>query len=135
MSARKLALLVGLWLCVIAPTPGSVGSCNGDRLDRAADLRQYCEQREQLICVRRFLRKEITAAARDSCRYRGIDACMQRSFAASCQPTQRQANACLNALASFDTLNTADDAVPECQTGALCNAPLQTTSDAGASSL
>jgi hypothetical protein len=134
MSARRLLGLFVLWLAISAPTPGSVGSCSGDRLDRPADLSQYCQQREQLICVRRFLRKEITAAARDACRWSGIDLCAQRSFAKDCQPTQRQADACLNALASFDTLHTPDDQVADCNTKALCNVPKAPNSDAGAGS-
>jgi hypothetical protein len=116
----------------MAPTPGSVGACGGDSLDEPTDLRSYCEEREQLVCVRRFLRKEITERERDACRWDAIDACALRRFTPECQPTQRQAQTCLNALSSFDTLQTRESELPECNTRALCdNTPSEEAADGG----
>ncbi len=133
MSARRLAFVVGAWLALMGPTPGAVGACGGDDLAGPADFQPYCQQREQLICVRRDLRREITDAERDRCRLAGIDACKLRSFPSDCHPTERQARTCLNALASFDTLNTKEDKLPECVTSALCQLPPSAASDAAAS--
>jgi hypothetical protein len=129
-SRRWIWLVPGFWL-LCAPTPGSVGSCGGDDQSQPADFSSYCQQREELGCVRRFLRKEITAEARDSCRWDAIDACARSSFPADCRPTRRQAQACLNALASFDTLQTAETDVAECKQKSLCNAAPSQQLDAG----
>ena len=118
--ARRALAGVLLFLVLAGPTPGAVGSCGGDELDREADLDSYCAEREQLVCVRQALRREITSGQRDDCRRTAIVDCRNRSWAPRCQPTERQTQACLNALRSLDTLNTPDDELEECQTEALC---------------
>ena len=55
MIARLLVAFALLVLCT-APTPGANGGCGGDDLDDPADVRAYCAEREQLVCVRRYLR-------------------------------------------------------------------------------
>jgi len=120
--ARRALSSVLLFLVLAGPTPGAVGSCGGDELDRDADLDSYCAEREQLVCVRQALRREITSGQRDDCRREAIADCRNRSWAPRCQPTERQTQACLNALRSLDTLNTPDDELEECQTDALCTA-------------
>jgi hypothetical protein len=129
-SRWLLTLMLG-WLLISAPTPGAVGSCGADKLDVPSNFSSYCQNRGQLVCVRRFLRKEITADSRDSCRWAAIDACALRSFASRCTPTLRQTDACLTALSSFDTLSTPDDAIPECDEKILCTATPSQASDAG----
>lgn len=110
------------WSLIVAPTPGSVGSCGTDELAEPTDFKSYCQKREELICTRRYLRKEITAETRDACRWDGVDACARRAFPSDCRPTRRQSEACLNALASFDTLETPEDNISECKQKALCTA-------------
>jgi len=120
---RRAIFLIGLgWMAIAAPTPGAVGSCGSDDLGEAADFSDYCERREQLICTRRFLRKEITAEARDLCRWEAIDACDRRSFPNDCRPSRRETEACLRALSSLDTLETPEAELSECSRGALCKA-------------
>jgi hypothetical protein len=120
---RRAILLIGLgWMAIAAPTPGAVGSCGSDELSAAAKFSDYCEQREQLICTRKFLRKEITAEARDLCRWDAIDACDRRAFPGDCRPSRRETEACLRALSSLDTLDTPESEIAECSRSALCKA-------------
>lgn len=120
---RRAILMIGLgWMAIAAPTPGAVGSCGSDELGKAADFSDYCEQREQLLCTRKFLRKEITAEARDLCRWDAIDACDRRSFPGDCRPSRRETEACLRALSSLDTLETPESEIAECSRSALCKA-------------
>jgi len=115
----RLPLPVGCGLGVLllsGTTPGAVGSCNGDdELSRPAEFRSYCEQREQLVCIRRFLREEITAEARDICLWDALAACALRAFPAGCEPTLRETDACVRALSALDTVDTPDDQIGECQ--------------------
>jgi hypothetical protein len=120
--SRRVAACTLLFTLLCGPTPGAVGSCGSDELAREADLESYCAQREQLVCVRQSLRREITIVERDECRRQAIMDCHNRSWAPRCQPTERQTQACLNALSSTDTLNTPEDELEECQTKALCTA-------------
>ena len=121
MRIPNLVVVLG-FLVLAAPTPGAVGSCGSDELNANADFMSYCQKREELICTRRFLRNEITAEARDICRWDAVDACGLRAFPSDCRPTRRESEACLRALASFDTLDTAEAEIKECTTKALCKA-------------
>ena len=131
MKLRGLAAGVCFWLLLAAPTPGSIGACGGDDLDQPAELSSYCQQRGELTCVRRFLRKEITATERDACRWNAIDTCAMRSFSPNCRPSERQTRACLNALSSLDSLSTQESDLPDCNTNALCGAKVAPQADAG----
>jgi hypothetical protein len=131
LKKRGLLSIVVLGLLASAATPGSVGSCGSDSLDLPAEFLDYCQQREQLECTRRFLRKEITAVSRDECRWAAIDACNASSFPSDCRPTRRETGACLNALASFDTLATKEQNIVECKQAALCHATPGEQSDSG----
>jgi hypothetical protein len=126
---------LALVLLLAGPAPGAVGSCSGGaNLDRIADLQSYCKEREQLVCVRRGLRKELSQAQTNDCRRTAIAQCELRSWSPGCQPTQRQTRACLNALRSTDTLHTSEDRIAECNAKALCTAqaePDAGTADAG----
>jgi hypothetical protein len=106
----------------MAPAPGAVGSCGGENLDREADLVSYCKEREELMCVRQAERGELSDAERDECRRTEIARCDRRFWAPGCRPTQREANACLNALRSLDTLSIPEDELYECNRRALCTA-------------
>jgi len=116
-----LSLCLG-WGLLVGTTPGAVGSCGGDDLNRVANFDSYCRQREELVCTRRYLRKEITAETRDICRWDAIDACQRRVFPPDCKPSERETQACLRALASFDTLDTPEAEIDECRQKALCQA-------------
>lgn len=130
--ALRAGVAAGLLLLLGGPTPGAVGSCGGANLDRAADLASYCKERDQLVCVRRQLRKEISIAASNDCRRQAIAQCEMRSWAPGCQPTVRQTRACLNALRSLDTLQTKENQIAECKVSALCSGGAATTPrDAG----
>ena len=83
MKRRTILVILG-YLAIAAPTPGAVGSCGRDDLAEPADFSSYCEEREQLICTRKYLRKEITAEARDICRWDAVDACERRAFPSDC---------------------------------------------------
>jgi hypothetical protein len=121
-----------LLLALAAPTPGAVGSCGGEQgLDDFANLDSYCKQRDQLVCVRRQLRKELSLKETNDCRLSAIERCQLRSWSPGCHPTNRQTRACLNALRSIDTLQTKEDQLEECNTNALCTAPI--VRDAGSS--
>jgi len=116
-------LLLGfVWCLLVAPTPGAVGSCGDGELNEPVEFLYYCRNREELACVRKFLRKEISERERDECRWEAVDACERREFPSSCHPTKRAAEACLNALRSFDTLETEEQDLGECNTDALCRA-------------
>jgi len=131
MKNPRLLAIVVTGLLVSAATPGSVGSCGADSLDVPAEFLDYCQQREQLECTRRFLRKEITASSRDECRWAAIDACNASAFPSDCRPTRRETQACINALSSFDTLNTKEQDIGECKQDALCHATPGEQPDAG----
>jgi len=128
---RRLAACMLVCL-VLGPTPGSVGSCGGDPLDGPADLESYCKEREQLICVRRAMREKLPNVTRDNCRYDAIELCSSRFWKPGCAPTEREARACLNALRSFDTLQTPEDKIDECKTDALCKLPTAPVAGRGA---
>ena len=132
MSARRLLGWGLLALLISAPTPGAVGSCGSDELSGQADLVAYCTEREELICVRKYERRELSLGDREDCRRDEIARCKRRFWAPGCAPTKREANACLNALRSLDTLSTKEDQLEECQREALCTArPPELTVDGG----
>jgi len=122
VNARRVVGWLFLTALISAPTPGAVGSCGSDELAGQADLVAYCTEREELICVRRYERGELSVGDRDDCRRAQIARCSHRFWAPGCAPTKREANACLNALRSLDTLSTHEDELDECQSEALCTA-------------
>jgi hypothetical protein len=116
----RAACAAGLLALLGGPTPGAVGACGSDELDEPADLQEYCTERDQLVCVRRSLRGEISHAERDDCRRLAVAQCQDRFWVSGCEPTRREARACLNALSSFDTLDTREDEIEECSLSELC---------------
>lgn len=121
MNAKRALWALGLFLLCGGPTPGAVGDCQGDQGDEPADLREYCIEKNELICVRRAERNDIAISESTQCRYDVIDACMRSSWAGDCRPTVRQTEACLNALYDRETLNTPEDEIEECQRASLCS--------------
>jgi len=115
------ALAAGLWVLLLAgPSPGAVGSCSGgDGLDDPAPLRDYCREREELVCVRGQMRREYTVDAQDDCRRDAIERCDTRFWYDSCRPTVRDTEACLIALRLVETLDSTVDEIDECNTPAL----------------
>jgi hypothetical protein len=131
---KRLATSLLLFLFIAGPTPGAVGSC-GEEVSYAP-LVPYCEEREQLVCWRRYLRGELPGGQKavDACRRNAIELCRYRAWSPDCRPTTRQANACINALESYDTLELDESRIPECSTESLCRVkvePLTAPSDAG----
>lgn len=124
-------LVAFLWALVVAPTPGAVGSCDDGELDDPVDFSYYCRNREELACVRRFLRRELTENERDECRLDAVDACQRRAFPSDCRPTRRTAESCLNALRSLDTVETKEDELSECNARELCRATPSELEDGG----
>lgn len=120
MSGKRIVLCVALVALLAAPTPGAVGSCNGDGLEGFADLESYCTEREELICVRKYYRREFTKDESDDCRLEVRELCSRRFWPAECRPTRRVAEACLNALRSRDTLQTPVEEIDECEVDTLC---------------
>jgi hypothetical protein len=127
----KWLLVAFVWAMLVAPTPGAVGSCDDGDLEDPVDFSYYCRNREELACVRRFLRRELTEGERDGCRLDAVDACRRRAFPSDCRPSRRTAEACLNALRSLDTLETPEDELDECNTSALCRATPGELGDGG----
>lgn len=117
---RIVVVLLVLSPLLGGPTPGAVGSCGGDDLDQSADLQTYCVEREDLTCVRRWHRNEINDQQMNECRLDARTLCARRTWSNDCRPTERQARACIHALASSDTLQTPEDEVRECSIEALC---------------
>ncbi len=126
-----IALGALVWCFIVAPTPGAVGSCGESDLSGPIEFNYYCRNREELACVRRYLRKELTERERDMCRWDAYDACKRRDFPSTCHPTKRAAEACLNALRSFDTLETKEEDLEECDTDALCRVTPSEDPDGG----
>lgn len=118
---RRSASCAALFLLLGGPTPGAVGSCGDDELARPAEFKSYCLEREQLICVRRGMRREISTAAEHECRWDAIAFCdAVDDWNPRCHPTERVTRACLNALRSLDTLQTPEHELEECGSEALC---------------
>jgi len=109
-----------LWLLLVGPAPGAVGSCGGDDLTGEAELIPYCQEREELICERKRRRGELTDEGAQTCRHEVRELCEHRFFPNECRPTERVAQACLNALRSLDTVKTKEKDIPECRVKALC---------------
>lgn len=124
--ARGLAGVV-LLLVLGGPAPGSVGACGED--SELVEPVGYCKRREQIICARQLARGEVDRIGYETCVLEAQAVCERRIFAPECRPTQRQADACLRALRSTETLQTPADQVEECSTEALCRSR---TRDAGA---
>ena len=120
-TLRRVAFSALVLLTLSGPSPGAVGSCGGDELDEPADSRRYCRERDQLICVRRALRKEISDAERDECRRDALDRLRPSRVRARLRsrPNARRAHAS-GALRSLDTLSTPEDQLEECDPEALC---------------
>jgi hypothetical protein len=123
--------LVALALLLGGPTPGAVGECKGDDGEELADLETYCVEREDLMCVRQAERGDLSEVATIECRQEGRAACDQRTWSPDCWPTKRQAEACLRALRSRDTLDTPDDEIEECSVDVLCRVRRTEAPDAG----
>jgi hypothetical protein len=111
---------VFLLFFVCGPAPGAVGSCEEE--PRLAELRPYCEEREQLVCWRRYLRGEMEGGESEvnACRLAAISLCRDRYWPPDCRPTERRTRACLDALRSYDTLYTPESEIPECSAETLC---------------
>ncbi len=136
MNNPRLIAAAFLLLFICGPAPGAVGSC--DEVRRLADPVPYCEEREQLICWRRYLRGELEGGESEvnECRVHAISRCQDRYWAPDCQPTERQTRACLNALRSYDTLDTPESEIEQCSVETLCRVGgelVRTAPDAGES--
>ena len=137
---RSYVLWIPIALLLAGPTPGAVGSCNQNKednrlLDLDGGLQSYCQEKEQLICWRLGLRNELDSEEVVTCRLEAIRICETRFWSQDCRPTQRQADACLRALSSHDTLETEESEISECSEETLCKVkievPKKSRSDGG----
>lgn len=127
---RRMLVAIGLLLLLGGPTPGAVGNC-GEESAPLVDLIDYCVDRELLSCRRRQLRGELTVDTYEDCANKAVrEICPSRFWAPGCRPTTRQANACIEALRSYDTLHIEERDLPECKVSALCTAAVP-SSDGG----
>ena len=128
-SRGPLSIL--LLLLLAAPSQGAVGSCSDktDPLSAPADVVAYCDEREQLLCVRRFERGELLLSETNDCRRKAIAVCQTREFLPGCVPTERQARACLDALHSRSTLDLGVDEIEECK--GFCHLDVNDSIDGG----
>lgn len=120
IKAARLLFALLVLLMLGGPTPGAVGSCDAE--DSEADLYAFCRSREELTCWRRGLRRELTDNAVNQCRIDAIEKCQQSTWAPGCKPTQRQADACINALRAMDTVQTKESKIAECKQKSICTA-------------
>lgn len=116
-------LFAGLILFLLTgPSQGAVGSCSdgSDPLGGPADVQAYCDEREQLVCMRRYERGELNFAEREACRRAAVTVCQNRTFLPGCVPSEREAQACLAALHSRSTLDQTVNQIRVCRE--LCDA-------------
>ena len=118
---KRALIVVGLAALLVGPTPGATGSCGGDPLDGPADVIRYCMEKEELGCQRQRLRGEIEQEEANDCRRAVRLLCARRFWPADCRPSQRIAQACLNALHAVETLQTPEDEIEECQAVKFCS--------------
>ncbi len=122
---RRALVATSLLLLLGGPTPGAVGSC-GEESAPLVDLVDYCVDRELLSCRRRQLRGELNDDTYADCADDVVRViCPSRFWAPGCRPTTRQANACIEALRSYDTLQIEERDLPECKVSALCTIEMQ----------
>jgi len=140
-KCRVVVTLI-LAMLLVGPTPGAVGSCNQNEddnpvLDMGDEMIDYCQEKEELTCFRQGERGELDKEKGevDACRKAVRRICETRTWQPDCRPTKRQAEACINALRSMDTLDTEESKIKECSEDALCNVeyekPESSDSDAG----
>ncbi|MBX3250129.1 MAG: hypothetical protein KF901_23325 [Myxococcales bacterium] len=118
--ARGLSI-VGLFVLVVGPAPGEVGGCGSEQV--VADPIDYCLQTGAWDCRRQEFRGEIDDV--EACVDELPEACRGAAWPAACAPfpTNREAQACLDALARVDNVyvDSNDDGVftitdlPECR--------------------
>jgi len=128
---RGLLAMLGLAL-LTGPSEGAVGSCSDktDPLAGPADAAAYCDEREQLLCLRRYERGELNFPEREDCRRKAVAVCQTREFFPGCAPTERQVRACLDALHSRSTLDRNVGEIKECNS--LCELDSAAQLDGGA---
>jgi len=110
--ATRLALGVIVFVLLAGPTPGAVGSCGEEAVDARAE--QFCIDKKYYTCQRE------NGFGRDpTCEREAIfDNCLGHTFPAGCSPSERQTDACINALQQPSGIPTS--AIVECQEATLC---------------
>lgn len=105
--------LFGLLVLCIGPAPGEVGGCGDSEIP--ADARDFCQQRDAWECRRAEARGEITDV--QACVDEIPAACSAFNWPFMCRPfpTNREAQACIDALALQSNVNTPLNEIGACQ--------------------
>ncbi|MCS6797594.1 MAG: hypothetical protein NZ898_03525 [Myxococcota bacterium] len=115
IPARRLATAAGLWVLLVAPAPGAVGSCDAE--DVAADPYDFCYEINGLKIQRDDAAGRITEAEARA-RLAMLDTtCRAFAWPADCvpPPTRLEQRACADALSDVSRLHEPSDAIAECQ--------------------
>ena len=108
----KRVILMGLRTLAVGPAPGEVGGCGSD--STVADAEDFCRQRDAWECRRLEYLGEIVDV--QGC----VDVipaeCEGFNWPFTCQPfpTNRQVQACLDALALTSNVEKELSEIPEC---------------------
>lgn len=115
-SRPVLRIAVGalLVLALGGPSPGHIGSCDGSaELAGAAD---FCERYRTYYCARELMGGRLPASEYQACIQRTgpnsgdpFTYCSRFAFTPGCEPSQRTADACIDALARTDVSVRSDD--------------------------
>lgn len=106
-----------LFVFLVGPAPGEVGSCG--QADVQLDAPQYCLDIQAYECARIDARGEYpTSLFADlaACRDAAIGTCEDRSWPPACQPypTRTEGQACIDQLARASNVRLPITAIPEC---------------------
>ncbi len=109
---KRIALMALLALAA-GPAPGEVGGCGSDAV--VADAEDFCRQRDAWECRRREYRGEIDDV--QSCVDAVEPSCEGFNWPFTCQPfpTNREVQACLDALALVSNATRELGEIPQCQ--------------------
>ncbi|MEM9067782.1 MAG: hypothetical protein AAGE52_04725 [Myxococcota bacterium] len=108
----RAMILIGLLALCVGPAPGEVGGCNSDTT--VADAEDFCRQQSAWICRRQEFRGEIADV--QGCVDEIPAACAGSNWPFTCQPfpTNREAQACIDALALESNVETPVEDLSAC---------------------
>lgn len=104
------------------PTPGYVGTCDPGGSRPAVDPEAWCNERESVECARDLAAMRINMSMYSACQASVETTCRGFNFPPGCSPSRELAAQCIDDLSRTDLLSTPSDAMPSCQSDALCGA-------------
>ncbi|MFO0681039.1 MAG: hypothetical protein U0234_03260 [Sandaracinus sp.] len=107
---------------IAGPTPGYVGSCDPSGSTPAVDPEAWCTEREGVECARDLAANRINQSMYSACQAQVPTTCRGFNFPPGCSPSRELAAQCIDDLSRTDLLSTPSDAMPSCQSNALCGA-------------